>query len=50
MFILGLENDVIDYDARKRDMKIENDLAYTLDCLEISQQILEISDAQRSHY
>lgn len=48
-FIEGLENDVIDYDARKRDMQIENDIAYTLTCLtNISAKIFEISDAKKS--
>lgn len=47
-FIEGLENDVIDYDARKRDIQIENDLAYTLDCLRnISARILEISNIEK---
>jgi uncharacterized damage-inducible protein DinB len=47
-FIGGLKNGIIDYDARKRDMKIENDIAYTLGCLgNISAQIFEISDAQK---
>ncbi|MDI9879375.1 hypothetical protein [Flectobacillus longus] len=46
--IEGLESGIVDYDARKRDMQIENDLAYTLTCLNnISAQIFEISDAQK---
>jgi hypothetical protein len=35
--IEGLESGIVDYDARKRDMKIETDIAYTLNCLEIFQ-------------
>ncbi|MFY7826672.1 MAG: hypothetical protein ACOVQ4_06080 [Flectobacillus sp.] len=48
-FILGLEDGIVDYDARKRDFLIENSLTYTLDCLDsITHNISRISDGQKS--
>jgi len=47
--IEGLESGIVDYDTRKRDMQIENDIAYTLTCLtNISAKVFEISDAKKS--
>ncbi len=47
-FILGIQKEKIDYDARKRSLRIETDKDYTLEFISILKQELEKVMANRS--